>query len=148
MANNRSDKSKYPSRYSPSKWVSAPQYITELICEKKARIDKKELPAKFWEIKEWKSFYRNQIATANKLLKTYSAAAVINALKNPKTYKIFSLRAPWLVGIIEAEQKIVDLAEQQPKKAPEFKKVDTTQKPRQQRVTKGRLGKLKDLDEG
>jgi chorismate-pyruvate lyase len=49
MAKNRTNKSRYPSRYSPNGWVSAPQYITELVCEKKAQKEKKELPMKFWE---------------------------------------------------------------------------------------------------
>jgi len=53
MAKKQTQKSKYPSRYSPNGWVHAAQYVTELICEKKAKTEGKELPLKFWELKEW-----------------------------------------------------------------------------------------------
>ena len=79
MAKNTTEKSRYPSRYSPEGWVSASQYITELICEKKARTDKKELPIKFWEIKEWCKYYKYQITLANKLIKSHGEDVVIAA---------------------------------------------------------------------
>jgi hypothetical protein len=98
---------KYPSRYSNEKFVSAAQYITEMICEKKAKIDKEDLHHKFWTNKKWSSFFRNQIATANKLVSKYGEKAVIRALKNPKTERMYSLRAPYLLPIIEQEAEIV-----------------------------------------
>ena len=79
---------KYPSRYSNEKFVSAAQYITEMICEKKAKIDKEDLHHRFWTNKKWSSFFRNQIATANKLVSKYGEKAVIRALKNPKTERM------------------------------------------------------------
>jgi len=91
---------KYPSRYSNGKMVSAPQYITEVICEKKAKYDKEDLGFKFWTNKKWSAFYRNQISTANKLLKKYSCVAIIKALKNKKADYIYSLRAPSLIKLI------------------------------------------------
>jgi hypothetical protein len=105
MTKNRSDKSNYPSRYSPQGWVSSYQYITELICEKKAQQDGKELPIKFWEIKEWRSFYRYQITLATSLVKEYGEEAVIAALKDRRCYKTYSLRAPFLKPIIEEHKK-------------------------------------------
>lgn len=98
---------KYPSRYSNEKFVSAAQYITEMICEKKAKIDKEDLHHRFWTNKKWSSFFRNQIATANKLVSKYGEKAVIRALKNPKTERMYSLRAPYLLPIIEQEAEIV-----------------------------------------
>ena len=82
MSKNRTEKSKYPSRYSPQGWVSAAQYITEVICEKKAQKDKKDLPIKFWEIKEWKSYYRYQITLANKLVKEFGEESYYYERKN------------------------------------------------------------------
>ena len=38
---------KFESKYSNNKMVSAAQYITELICENKAKIDKKDIHYKF-----------------------------------------------------------------------------------------------------
>ena len=96
---------KYSSRYSNGKTVTAQQYITEIICENKAKIDKKDLYFRFWTNKEWSKFYRDQIATANKLVKKYSEQAIIKALQNPKASRIFSLRAPHLIPIIEYEQE-------------------------------------------
>lgn len=99
---------KYPSKYSNGKEVSAAQYITEIICEKKAKREKRDLHYRFWVNKEWAAFYRNQIASANKLVKAYNELAVIKALANPKAEKIYSLRAPHLIAIIEQEQKTLE----------------------------------------
>ena len=95
---------KYISKYSNNKEVSPAQYITEMICENKARKDKKDLHFRFWVNREWAAYYRNQIATANKLVKTYSDVAIVRALKNPKAANIYSLRAPHLIDIIEQEE--------------------------------------------
>lgn len=94
MSKNRSSKNKYPSRYSPNGWVHAAQYITELICEKKAQIEKKDLPIKFWELKEWLKFYRYQITIANSLIKEYGENVIISAIKDPRSFKTYSLRSP------------------------------------------------------
>ena len=44
---------KYISKYSNGKEVSAAQYITELICENKAKQDKKDLHYKFDHDWDW-----------------------------------------------------------------------------------------------
>jgi hypothetical protein len=101
-------KNKYPSKYSNGKEVSAAQYITELICERKALIDKIDLHYRFWTNKVWSSFYRNQIASAHKLLQNYSDKAIVRALCSEGGRRIYSLRAPSLKSIIEKEQKKID----------------------------------------
>ena len=83
---------KYPSRYSNGKLVSAAQYITEIICENKARIDKLDLHFRFWTNKKWSRFYRDQIATANKLLKNFDSKAIVKALNDTAAKNIYSLR--------------------------------------------------------
>lgn len=98
---------KYPSKYSNGKNVSAAQYITEIICEKKAKLNKQDLHYRFWVNKQWEKFYKDQIASANKLLKKYSDTAIVRALNSLKAQKIYSLRAPFLVPIIEAEEQIL-----------------------------------------
>jgi hypothetical protein len=97
-------KYQYISRYSNNKPVSAAQYITELICEKKAKLDKDDLHYRFWVSKKWSMFFRNQIATANKLLEKYDPKAIVNALLDKRTDKIYSLRAPHLKPIIDEKQ--------------------------------------------
>ena len=98
---------KYISKYSNGKPVSAAQYITELICETKARLDKKDLHYRFWVNKEWATFYKNQIFTAHKLLKKYSPKAIIAAIKDKRSYKTYSLRSKFLCPIIEQHEKIL-----------------------------------------
>lgn len=98
---------KYISKYSNGKSITAAQYITEIICENKARKDKKDLHFKFWTNKEWSAYYRNQIATANQLVLKYNEQAIVRALKSKEAEKIYSLRAPHLIPIIEKEEKIL-----------------------------------------
>lgn len=141
MAKDRTDKSKYLSRYSES-YVSASQYITELICEKKATSLKKELPIRFWVLDEWAKYFRSQIASANKLLRKYSEKAIIKALNNPKAKWIYSLRAPHLLPIIEAEQAVVEIQkESTPAIIPE---ININAKPK----VKDPLQHLMELDDG
>ena len=98
------------SKYSNNKEVSAAQFITELICENKAKVDKKDLHFRFWNNKEWAKFYRDQIASANKLLKQYYPLDIIKALKTPKGQKIYSLRAKHFIPmILEQQVKSSDL---------------------------------------
>lgn len=99
---------KYHSKYSNGKSVSAAQYITELICENKAKKDKLDLHYRFWTTKSWEKYYRDQIASANKLIKKYTAKAIISALRSHEGRKIYSLRAPFLIPIIEKHQKTID----------------------------------------
>lgn len=101
------DNNKYISKYSNGKEVSAAQYITEIICENKAKKDGLDLHYRFWVNAKWSSFFRNQIASAHKLLKKYPDVAIVKALKNNKASKIYSLRAPHLIAIIEDEVEIL-----------------------------------------
>ena len=98
----------YLSKYSNGKYVSPAQYITETICEHKAKKDGKDLHYRFWTSKEWEKFFRNQIGSANKLLKEYSDKAIVAALKTDTGKRIFSLRAPHLKEIIEQQQRIIE----------------------------------------
>ena len=50
MGKERTEKSRYSSRYSPSAYVTGPQYILELICERKAKRENIDLPIKFWNL--------------------------------------------------------------------------------------------------
>lgn len=104
---------KYISKYSNGKYVTAAQFITELICENKAKQEKKDLYFKFWTTKEWSAFYRNQISSANKLVKQYNPQAIVRALKTTQASKIYSLRAPHLIPIIEQECELLEKENQQ-----------------------------------
>lgn len=135
---------KYPSRYSNGKLVSEAQYITELICENKAKKDGLDIHLKFWTNPEWSKFYRNQIGTANKLLQKYDARAIIKALADSKAKNIYSLRAPHLVAII---QKYQNQIEKEVK--PIIKNIDRNTKTTFRKDTNNKrniISKLKELD--
>lgn len=100
-----SQKNKYISKYSNGKPVCAAKYITELVCERKAIKDKADLHYRFWLSEEWQKYFKNQIGSAYKLLKTYSDKAIVNALLTDKGKRIYSLRAPHLIAMIEQEEK-------------------------------------------
>lgn len=92
---------KFPSKYSNGKQVTAAQFITEMICERIAKRNKKDLHYKFWVSKEWEKEYKGQIATAHKLLKKYHPKAIIDGLLSNDGLKIYSLRAPHLSDIVD-----------------------------------------------
>lgn len=143
MSKKRSEKSKYPSRYSPDGWVSAPQYITEFVCEKKARKDNKELPIKFWEIPEWRKYFRYQITLANKLLKDFPEEAIIAALKDNRCWKTYSLRSPFLHSIIKEKEALIQERESVDYNVVESKEV----KHKTNNNKKSIISKLRELDE-
>ena len=97
--------SKYPSKYSNGKSVSGAQYITEAVCENKAKREKRDLHFRFWTDPYWEKYFRNQIASANQLIKTYDPIDIAKALKTSSGQKTFSLRAPHLKKMIETEQE-------------------------------------------
>lgn len=133
----------YISKYSNGKKVSDAQYITEIICEHKAQRDKKDLHYRFWLNKEWEKFYKNQIASAHKLLKKYTAKAIVAALNNPKTKNTYSLRSPFLVPVIESEQKIIDSQNQTLSKPIDRAEPTTFRK---SKTKKNILSELEDID--
>ncbi len=136
---------KYPSRYSGDKLVTAAQYITELICEKKAKVDGKDLHYRFWLNKEWEKFYRSQIGTANKLLTKYDAVVVIKSLRDNKCKNTYSLRAPFLKNVLEEHQKIHNS-----KTYDLTLEIDRTEKTRfrKTKIVKNTLSRLREIDDG
>jgi hypothetical protein len=135
---------KYPSKYSNGKTVSAAQYITEMICEHLAKKDKRDLHYRFWVNEEWAKFYKSQIFTAHKLLKKYSEKAIIEALKTPKAQKIYSLRAPHLLAIIDQQEKIL-ASKTEPSTEVNITRT-TTNVGSSRKISKNIIDKLKELE--
>ena len=133
----------YISKYSNGKSVSAAQYITELICENKARKDKKDLHFRFWTNRTWAAYYRNQIATANKLVQKYDEQAIVRALRSKEAEKIYSLRAPHLIPMIEHH---AELLQQENKNLSKQYDRSTDKTHRKTANTKSILSKLKELE--
>jgi hypothetical protein len=138
-------RNKYPSKYSNGKDVSAAQYIAEMICERLAKRNKKDLHYRFWLSEEWEKEYKGQIAAANKLLKTYSFTEIVHALNSSYGLKIYSLRAPHLVGIIEKTKASAPKAPTGQNKNIERNLLD---KGKDNSVKLSILDKLKELDNG
>lgn len=144
MSKRRTEKSKYPSRYSPQGYVHAAQYITELICEMKAKKDGGELPVKFWTLSKWNKYYKYQITLANKLLKKYSESCVISAMRDSRSKKTYSLRSPVLINIIEECIEKDKAAEKVKKDVKyDFKKKETFESNNTKRSI---ISKLRDLE--
>jgi hypothetical protein len=135
---------KYISKYSNGKEVSEAQYITEMICENKARMTGQDLHYRFWLNKSWEQFFKSQIFSANKLLSKYKSKAIINAIKNPKAKNTYSLRSPFLLTLIKNEEKILE------SKVDKFSKpIDRNNKTFQkEKVKKGLLSRIKEIENG
>jgi hypothetical protein len=141
-----SQSNKYLSKYSNGKSVSAAQYITELICERKASKDKQDLHYRFWASPKWQAFYKNQIASAHKLLKSFPDKAIIRALLTDEGKKIYSLRAPHLPDIIKKEAALLEKENTVLTKSLERKTDVSFSKSSNLNTKNNIISKLKDLD--
>lgn len=135
---------KFISKYSNNKEVTPAQFITEMICEKKAKCNNEDLHYKFWMNKKWSAFFRNQIATANKLVKEFNPIAIVQALKDPKSKFLYSLRAPSLKNLIQQQQSILDSKNQELHQTLERK--NSIEYKRPEGIKKNTLSKLKEID--
>lgn len=134
---------KYLSKYSNGKLVSAAQFISELVCERLAKKQKKDLHYRFWLSDEWQKEYKGQIATANKLLKKYEAKFIIEALLSDVGKKIYSLRAPHLPDTIE---KIMKKKPSEAKPAVVIQRNMLDKGHQKSTSTKNIIDKLKDIE--
>ena len=109
MSNIKTEKSPFKSRFSIEPlYISGAQFIAENMIDRQARKDGKVLPDKFWNSEIYKRNFQLQLRFANSLLKTYSVAAIISALRTPTGKRIYSLSAKWLDAIIKGEQERID----------------------------------------
>ena len=142
MAKQQTDKSRYPSRYGGSdNYVTGAQYIIELVAEKKARFDKRELPMKFWVHKDWAAFYRRWLRQVHALLKKYDEKAIIRALQSKKCGMRWSLHTEYMLGLIEEEQVKLDKEVR-----PEPQEKHGADKPVVNRQKDTKINKLMELD--
>lgn len=143
MAKERTEKSKYPSRYGGG-WVSQAQYITECLCYLIAKNEKKELKDNFWKNDYWNRIFKTQIPAANQLLKTYPIEVILAALRDKRCWKLKSLRAAWCLEPILKEKKIE--YDRKEKNIKTMEKTPTDKKPRsKQKNKKTTLNKLRNL---
>ena len=115
MSKNRTDKCKYESKYSPEQFITASQYIIELICEKKAEHDGEHLPLKFWTTEKWEKYYKSQVRAVSCLIKKYGEVPLLKTLRNNSS--IYSFRPKWVEKLIIKEYNQLQLHEQTFQKA-------------------------------
>lgn len=108
MPTNRSDKSRFASRYGGG-WVTQVQYLAEAMCGRMAAKDRQSLPMKFWGDKKWKKPFLTQMHFARKALNKFSIHAIMRAMRTDRGRQAYSLGAPFLVSLIEQAQKELDL---------------------------------------
>lgn len=136
MSNRQTEKSNYPSLYSPGKFVTFAQYLAEMMCGRKAKADNVDLPRQFWETSnEWKRYFKMQVLLANKLAVKYPEQVIMTALKEmPYAY---SLRLQALEKKMAEVNNRVSIAEK--------KDIKVAEQPSQGRFN--RKSKLSNLDE-
>ena len=79
------------------------------------------------------------------MTKKYSDKAIINALNSYKGKSIYSLRVKFLDPVIQNEQRKLDKVDSREIKEVEYKD-NTLEKPRKPFGKKGKLSRLKDLE--
>ena len=145
MATNRTNSSRYPSRYGGG-WVTHAQYLTECLCVLIAKTERKELFDQFWNQEPWKAVFRRQVPLANKLLKEHPLEVILAALRDRRCWKIRSFGANFLLKpLLTQKQREHDaqIAQQSDK---ELVETSTVQKPRRMSTGKKSLySKLKGL---
>jgi|SRR6185312_5786237 len=113
MANERSELSKYKSRYSPDTFVTPSQYAAELVCECVAAHRNERLPTKFWQSPKWTKTFVYQKTLADRLLKKYESSTLINGIKSCITarVKLFSLKNPQLRKYLICKENNIETTE-------------------------------------
>lgn len=145
MAENRTAKSCFPSRFGKG-WITAAQYISELVCERRFKHEGKDVIPEFWNKPDWAKTFQYQIRLANALLKIYSDRAILNALNSKEGTSIFSLNNRFLDGIIEREAALLARLEEQPKETIKQEDVEVViEKPRPAFAPNSQHSKLRDL---
>ena len=117
MPNQQTDKSRYPSIYSAGKFITAAQYIIELLYEQYCFKQQKEATLQTWQSNEGKKFLGGQLRVTHNLLKKYSEKAIIAVIKERK---VDNLRVKWIVPYIARKQTLLDTPTTKPNLATSF----------------------------
>lgn len=146
MAKERSVASKFTSKYDGG-FVTEAAYLTEILFEKMAQREKRQLPDKFWNLDEWKKPFVVQLVHANKLLKQYDVQVILSALRDGKTYFLTSLGANYMLKpLLEKYKRQSKKTEQILEDAEQvfIPDISSTQTPRKGFVNKNKMRDLND----
>ena len=141
----RTEKSKY-KHTSTGDYCTCAAYLAEMMCLRLAEHKNEgNLTHKFWNKKPWDWTFKQQLFTANSLIKKYGELAVVKAVNSPLLSKVFSLKNKRVVPEIKRQLKIIE--EQANKK----QELDVKEKPTARKKSYGKktgLNKLRGLKDG
>jgi hypothetical protein len=104
------------SRYGATAPLNENQYLAELMCERQAKKDRKDLPDRFWRLPAYERAYALQCRQAAALLKLYPLETILAVLRTSGK-NAYSLGAKWLHPLFKAAHE----ARPQPKPQVEMK---------------------------
>ena len=139
----RTEKSKYKHQ-STGDYCTCASYLAELMCLRLAEHKNEgKLGYKFWNKKPWDWTFKQQLFTANALVKKYGEVAVVKAVNSPYLSKVFSLKNKRVVPEITRQLKLIK--ENEDKK----QELDIKEEPKTRKKAygkKSKLNKLRGLD--
>jgi hypothetical protein len=108
VATKETAKSWHRSIYDPGAWLTNADKLAELMCERRAKIEGRTLPNRFWDDLRWCDDFRHQRILAISLMKRLDPRgtgsgmnAICRALGSKKGRESYSLAAPFLLPLIE-----------------------------------------------
>lgn len=125
----KNGKQRFKSEYAVDTYVTAAQYLAELMCERIAKKEKRHLPDRFWQTDDWKKVFNLQIIKANEWLKEYDISVILKGLRTPAASKIFSLGFKSALKPIFDRQKKIE-GQKMPEQVTVVEKSDIMEKPR------------------
>jgi hypothetical protein len=139
----RTEKSKYKHQ-STGDYCTCASYLAELMCLRLAEHKNEgKLGYKFWNKKPWDWTFKQQLFTANALIKKYGETAVVKAVISPYLSKVFSLKNKRVIPEIIKQSKILE-ENKESKQELEIKEKPTIRKKTYGK--KSKLNKLRGLD--
>jgi hypothetical protein len=109
----RTEKSKYKHQ-STGDYCTCAAYLAEMMCLRLAEYKNEgNLTYKFWNKKPWDWTFKQQMFTANSLIKKYGEKAVVRAVMNQKS--VFSLKNNRIIPEIKRQIAIIEQENNKPK---------------------------------
>ena len=149
MAKNRSEKACFQSKFGGG-WITAPQFLAEIMCERFAQSQGDHLSERFWDDSYWLKKFTQQATQASVFLKEYDIDVILKALAHPDLKRVYSF------GLKSAFEPILKRTKWKMEQAKPVVKqdteipepVNTNEKPRQPFSRKGNmLNKLRELED-
>ena len=139
----RTEKSKYKHK-STGDHCTCASYLAEMMCLRLAEHKNEgNLTYKFWNKKPWDWTFKQQLFTANSLIKKYGELAVVKAINSPALSKVFSLKNQRVVPEIKKQLKIIE------EQSNNTQELDVKDKPESRKKSYGKksgLNKLRGLN--